>query len=210
MLFLLKQFIRRTKHLKTITLTLPICYIFLIATVSVNSFHTHADTSQVNEKVSEDTTQEKDIEKISVVGKRPLTSLRLEMRKAKEDFYSVYNQHVSDSSYKVICKKSRLFGSNVKKVVCTPKYFSDKKSEMTRLGYKFGSLETLNDKDVAFAVKEIRKKAMEEIIALINSNEDVRKKYEKYSSSKQLFEKSHIATFGKNSMYSKNLKKSND
>lgn len=62
------------------------------------------------------------VDEIAVVGQKSLTTLRKEVYKAEEEFYSVYNKLNDEKDYQVRCFYEKPTGTRIKNHVCRAKF----------------------------------------------------------------------------------------
>ena len=67
----------------------------------------------------------KPIEQITVIGKKPILTLFNQLEAAKIDLYSEYNEHNNLEQYNVECKKSDWTHTRIQEQICWPKFATD-------------------------------------------------------------------------------------
>jgi len=72
------------------------------------------------------------IEEIVVYGDKSLVQLRIEMYKAEDAFFDLFNSLNSDDEFDIRCRKDARTGSHIKNRVCEANYYRDLVGEATR------------------------------------------------------------------------------
>jgi hypothetical protein len=84
-------------------------------------------SNQEDEQVSSET-----IEEIVVYGEKSLTKLRLELHKAEDKVYSLFNSLNSDDEFDIHCYREAPTGSHIKRRVCRANFVVEATSEEAR------------------------------------------------------------------------------
>ena len=84
-------------------------------------------SNQEDEQVSS-----KKVEEIVVYGEKSLTQLRLELHRAEDKAYALFNSLNSDDEYDIHCYREAQIGSHIKRRICRPNYVSQATSEEAR------------------------------------------------------------------------------
>jgi len=69
--------------------------------------------------------QPEGIDEVTVVGARSLANLRLEVVRAEDNLYAIFNSLNDDDRYDIICKKETRIGSQIPHRVCLARLFRD-------------------------------------------------------------------------------------
>lgn len=72
-----------------------------------------------------DTGDTEEMEEISVIGRRSLLSLRLDVYRREDDFYRLFNALNTDDDYDVNCDKETRTGSHLSRRVCKANFVKD-------------------------------------------------------------------------------------
>jgi hypothetical protein len=128
------------------------------------------------------------IEEIVVYGNKSLIQLRLELYKAENVVFEVFNSLNSDDEFDIHCYKEAPTGSHIKKRVCRTNYVGDLTAAATRLwllgitGYYSHPVAKIQQKD---------KILIEEMEALVVERPELLKALNEYSDAKQVLESEH-------------------
>ena len=72
------------------------------------------------------------LEEITVIGQRSIMSLRIQVDKAVDRMYSIYNEINQDDDYDIVCRREAPTGSRIKRKLCTPVYVERLQTEATQ------------------------------------------------------------------------------
>jgi len=125
------------------------------------------------------------IEEIVVYGSKSLVHLRLEMYKAEDIVFEVFNSLNSDDELDIHCYQEAPTGSHIKKRVCQTNYVRDLTAEATRLWVQGITA------SYSHPVAKIRQKdkiLIEEMEALVVEHPEMLKALNEYSGAKQVLE----------------------
>lgn len=127
------------------------------------------------------------IEEIVVYGNKSLVRLRLELYKAEDAVFDLFNSLNSDDEFDIHCYKEAPIGSHIKKRVCKTNYVRDLTGEATRQSLLIGEpyihpVAKIKQKD------ELLRKEME---ALVVERPELLKALNEYSDAKQVLESEH-------------------
>jgi hypothetical protein len=107
--------------------------------------------------------EEDEIEEIIVYGGRTLVGLRLDIYRAEDDFYELYNSLNSDDEFDVRCFKRAPTGSHIRKRVCQAEFVSAIYAEASQ-NFRVGFVDTISYGQIQRKDKKMRKE-MEELAA---------------------------------------------
>ena len=83
------------------------------------------------EELAADVPNEQIIDEVTVLGVRELADLRIEVFRAEDVVYDLFNELNDDDGYDIICKKETRIGSQIPKRVCQARLFRDAVAEAT-------------------------------------------------------------------------------
>lgn len=76
-------------------------------------------------------TDEQLIDEVTVLGVRDLAALRIEVIRAEDIIYDLYNELNDDDSYDIVCKNETRIGSQIPQRVCQARLFREAVAEAT-------------------------------------------------------------------------------
>ena len=88
--------------------------------------------TNAQETPADTTDQGGPMEEITVIGQRSIMNLRIQVDKAVDRMYSVYNEINKDNDYDIICRREAPTGSRIKRKLCTPVYVERLQTEATQ------------------------------------------------------------------------------
>ena len=86
----------------------------------------------VAEEEPEITDDEEAIDEITVIGERELLALRVEIVRAEDEIYRIFNELNEDDDYDMICKTERPVGTHISRRVCRARLFREAMAEDAR------------------------------------------------------------------------------
>ena len=81
---------------------------------------------------SQQTTSQRPIEEIQVIGERTLLTMRNEIIREEENLYRIFNELNSHDRFDITCKEERRVFSNIPARNCLPKFFTDLRMDTNR------------------------------------------------------------------------------
>jgi len=69
------------------------------------------------------------IDEITVIGARELRTLRIEIARAEDEIFTIFNELNEDDDYDMICKTERPVGTHIARRVCRARLFREKMAE---------------------------------------------------------------------------------
>ena len=84
------------------------------------------------EEESDSTDDEAVIDEITVIGTPELLTLRVEIIRAEDEIYRIFNELNEDDDYDMICKNERPVGTHIARRVCRARLFRDAMAEDAR------------------------------------------------------------------------------
>ena len=78
------------------------------------------------------TTSQRPIEEIQVIGERTLLTMRNEIIREEENLYRIFNELNSHDRFDITCKEERRVFSHIPARNCYPKFFTDLRMDSTR------------------------------------------------------------------------------
>ena len=134
----------------------------LIAVLALPLVAAGQDGAQSNDEVIDD---------IVVVGQKSLSTLRKEVFKAEEDFYSAFNKLNDNKDFNVRCFYEKATGTHIKNHVCRARFVT--KAYSSHAARNGGDLSRVANQDAnpAFATKTA--KYQETMETLIDANPDL-------------------------------------
>ncbi len=81
---------------------------------------------------SQQTTSQRPIEEIQVIGERTLLTMRNEIIREEENLYRIFNELNSHDRFDITCKEERRVFSHIPARNCYPKFFTDLRMDSTR------------------------------------------------------------------------------
>lgn len=76
--------------------------------------------------------EESVIDEITVIGERDLLALRVEITRAEDEIFSIFNELNEDDDYDMICETERPVGTRIARRVCRARLFREKMAEDAR------------------------------------------------------------------------------
>lgn len=115
-----------------------------------------SDSSKIltEEKSDIQKQSKEDIEVIGVVGEKPISFYRDQMKLAETAFYDMYNSLADKKKFKIKCRKEKQTGSHIKRKVCYPQYVLDRFAKETQLALTTSSPLPTIDKIQEMVTKE--------------------------------------------------------
>ena len=99
-------------------------------------FCTHTAMAQIDRNAESDTTppaEAETIEEVTVIGQRTLTSIRMQIDRASERIFELYNELNTDDLYDIHCRSAAPTGSHITRKVCSPVYFELAEADATQV-----------------------------------------------------------------------------
>ena len=84
-------------------------------------------------KATEKKDQGQPMEEITVIGQRSLGTLRVQIDRAEDRMFDIFNKLNTDNLYDIHCRKVATTGSLIKRKTCAPEYFDRTEADMTQL-----------------------------------------------------------------------------
>ena len=84
-------------------------------------------------KASDNKGQEQPMEEITVIGQRSLGTLRVQIDKAEDRMFDIFNKLNTDDLYDIHCRRVAPIGSRIKRKTCSPEYFDRTEAETSQL-----------------------------------------------------------------------------
>ncbi|MEO0365758.1 MAG: hypothetical protein AAF265_09720 [Pseudomonadota bacterium] len=143
------------------------------------------------------TSNEKVIDEIEVIGQRTPRQLQKIVIEARLDFWAMYNTLNDNPDYRMTCERVAKSRSNFKELRCVPGYFTDRLAQMTqerslRRGPK-GEIQMRapppSERMVIAETREQKRAADAHMIALIESNPQLRDKYDELVRANEAYER---------------------
>ena len=126
------------------------------------------------------------IEEIIVYGNRSLNQLRLELYRAEDIAFDLFNSLNSDDEYDIHCYKEAPTGSHIKRRVCKANYEKELTADATRRWLLGGQSRTYLHPTAKIRRKD--KLMLEEMEALVVERPELRKALSEFSDAKQILE----------------------
>lgn len=73
--------------------------------------------------------EEAAIDEITVIGARELRTLRIEIARAEDEIFTIFNELNEDDDYDMVCKTERPVGTHIARRVCRARLFREKMAE---------------------------------------------------------------------------------
>ncbi len=127
------------------------------------------------------------IEEIVVYGKKSLVRLRLEMYKAEDVAFEVFNSLNSDDKFDIHCRKEAPIGSHILRRVCRPNYVGELTGVATRQSLLTGDLYL----HPAAKIKQMDELLRKEMEALVVKRPELLNALSEYSDAKQVLDSEH-------------------
>jgi hypothetical protein len=149
------------------------------------------------------------IERVEVLGQKPLRFYLKEYRLQETAFYDMFNDLIDDSEMQIHCTRVKQFSSNMKKRVCSPRFVSNIERDLTQRGLNmrgasFGGLlgtgrwDSINygatraanfeHSEVAALVIDKKAKLADKLNALLETNPELYEQYVKLQQAKQNYD----------------------
>ncbi|MFA3793154.1 hypothetical protein AB6T38_18750 [Aliiglaciecola sp. SL4] len=139
------------------------------------------------EQHSKDKELQEEVEKVEVVGTKPLYYYRQQMAKTELDFYDAFNDLVEDPKFKVKCKNIPREGAGrITQRACYPQYFLARKSKLTEIAMR-ARVALPSDDDVAMQVQQEKKASLAYAEKLIESNPELKQRLLEMYQAKQVY-----------------------
>ena len=126
------------------------------------------------------------LEEIIVYGQRSLLKFRLDMYRAEEDFYDLFNSLNSDDEYDVHCYREAPTGSHIRRRFCRANFEKEITAEAAvnwRLGQAYVT--------AGARIRHKKKLLNEEMEALLSEHPNLTKALSEFSVAKQTYESEH-------------------
>ena len=141
------------------------------------------------EELVEGQPNEQIIDEVTVLGVRELADLRVEVIRAEDVVYDLYNELNDDDGYDIICKKETRIGSQIPKRVCQARLFRNAVAEAARdvaEGELMGGVKMNEAKHNAILREKMAALATKhpELLAALRKRLEVSKKFEQEWSKK--------------------------
>jgi hypothetical protein len=140
-------------------------------------------------------TKEEDVEIIEIVGQFSVAQWGKIADQAKMDFYELFNELNDIDKFRMVCKREKPMGSNIRRSVCEPMYFKqaiqDATTNTTRSSNRVNidlSRPIIMPENIAALTRRDKEAADAHMEKLINEHPDLRKKFEYYAKAKRAFE----------------------
>lgn len=144
------------------------------------------------------TDTESEIERIDVIGKKPLVLMKRDMIRAEDEFYDLYNELVEYREMRMDCEMQSLHNfTRVKKRTCKPKFLEAiKNDEMDKAIDRAGGRNSIANimnavPDIVIVRQRVKEKNIEManvMSELINKNKNLAEKYAKWLDAKNKYE----------------------
>lgn len=138
--------------------------------------------------------KDEDIEVIDVLGSKPLSYYRDQMKIAESSFYDMYNGLVDKEEFKIKCRNEKATGSHIRRKVCYPQYVLSEMSRLTQLAFNPSILEKrhlVSPFPTVAGVRDIvtqeRNESENYIKNLLVENPDLYKSYMKLKKSVEIY-----------------------
>ncbi len=134
------------------------------------------------------------IDDIVVVGKKSVASLRRNVYKAEEDFYSIYNKLNDDKDYNVRCFYERPTGTRIKTHVCRARFVS--KAFSSHASRNRNDITRVANQDANPVLAEKTVKYQEKMQTLIAASPELQAAFVRYNAARVQFfaEREEIAS----------------
>ena len=103
---------------------------------------------------------DEEIEEIVVYGGRTLVQLRLDIYRAEEDFYELYNSLNADDEFDVHCGKESKVGSHVRRWRCEATFAKTIYADSTR-NFRLGYVDTYAEAQIKMKTKVLRRNMLD-------------------------------------------------
>ena len=176
----------------TMTMTIKKSYSYLLklsvcfSLLAVSS----AYASQYNQETTETeiSTKNQSIEKIEVLGQRPVSYFKREMFRAQKLFLKNYNNLTTNSEFKTRCFHYMPKGTLLRQRTCEARFVRTKRAQLTqdavrrRLGFP-------SNAEIEASLRETQKEYKQDMIKVIIANPELRQHLSAYAASVALFRK---------------------
>ncbi|MEL6868295.1 MAG: hypothetical protein AAFO81_00705 [Pseudomonadota bacterium] len=140
------------------------------------------------------------IDEIEVIGRKTTRQLEKIVVEARLDFWGLYNSINNVPDYRVNCERIAPIGSNIKRLRCVPRYYSDKMAEVSQQRMRRdvnGNIQLIaQPPDQEAIISATRKKKAEAdayMVELIESNPLLLEKYEALLEANEAYERSQAS-----------------
>lgn len=139
------------------------------------------DTTEQDSQPAQDET----IDEVTVYGTKSLHTLRIELHRAEEKVFAMFNELNLDDAYDIHCEEKIPIGSLTKRRLCAPNFLREVSTEQDRflwnphVGGEVKSIPKMN--------KNLKKK----MDALVAEQPEFREAFMEYETAKELYEDKH-------------------
>lgn len=104
-------------------------------------FCTHTAVAQIEEteESTTATTEQQPIEEITVIGQRTLGTLRVQIDRASDRIFDLWNEFNTDDLYDIRCRRVAATGTHITSKRCTPVYFDRAEAHATQVSMSGGA-----------------------------------------------------------------------
>lgn len=82
--------------------------------------------------------QQPPMEEITVIGQRTLGTLRVQINKAEDRIYDIYNKLNTDDLYDIHCRRRAPTGSHINHKICSPVYYDQTEADAAQMALTGG------------------------------------------------------------------------
>lgn len=99
---------------------------------------TVAGQTDTHANVTDEKDQEQPMEEITVIGQRSLLTLRIQIDKAEDRIFDIFNKLNTDDLYDIHCSREAPTGSHIRHKRCSPVYFDRTEADATHMALTGG------------------------------------------------------------------------
>ena len=123
------------------------------------------------------------IEEVVVHGSKPLVKLKLEIFKAEDALYDLYNSLNTDDDFDIRCYKEAPTGSKIKRRICRTNFYSKLMARETQLMMRGEPFI-----DPVFEIEKMKKRMLADMTEKALEHPELLKAVVRYSETKQTYE----------------------